>query len=429
VKVLLTFLIFTGHLATAAPAPLSLADAIKRGLEFSPEVQKAQSEYKYARAAHRQAISSLFPTIDLTASSGKTVAAEYYGGATTDLNRARLEGEQPLFTGGVISAALRATTAKKEAAEKRLKLANHLYTFKIVSTYYTTAQAQTLLEIAKENREILKTYLSITTRYAKIGRSKAVDRLQAEASYNLSESDVMEAESALESLRQDLIRLIGDESGTNATLVPKLRTEKFEIGTLDKIYDQALSSNPEIQAVELDLKSLIQQNRAKMINHRPKLSLKGFWGYDSPEEKNWFHEKGENYGVSLNLKVPLFSGGSSFAESDQYAEQRVQLEKDLAVKRLELRKSVASSLITMQKDFQRLKLTQSSADSSKKAMDVALRDYRNGLLNATEVLTIQRGRFEADRKNTLAQYSYNQQILNLRYDLGLDIEQTYGDKK
>src|SRR5688500_19848285 len=51
---------------------------------------------------------------------------------------------------------------------------------------------------------------------------------------------------------------------------------------------------------------------------------------------------------------------------------------------------LAKSMATITREFNRLKLTQTSAAGARRAMDVALRDYRNGLLSSLDVLNIQR---------------------------------------
>lgn len=415
-----------------AKSVLSLTSTISKGLAFSLELQKAEAEKKAAEDDYRLAESKLFPTVAINASGGtQKTSTAYNGGLSTNTTnisetyKARLDLEQPLFTGGVITAGLSAAKLNRDVARQKAYAARQNYIYSIVESYFKSAQAQVLLSLAQDNRSVLKSYLEITTRYAAIGRSKNIDRLQAEASYNLSEADVLAAESTREQTRQDLIRLLGDSMGDSTDLETEFSLQPVETGNLDQLLEKAIANNPEIRSLELQVESLKYTNRAKMVDHRPKLSLKGSWGYDSPDRPNWFEKASEAYSLTLNLNIPLFSGFSSFAQSDAYAQQLVQLEKDLGIKRLELQKSLAKALATLQREFQRLKLTQISATSSRKAMDVAVRDYRNGLLSSTDVLNIQRTRFDADRQYTLAQFSYNSQVLSLRRDLGIDLEKTY----
>ncbi len=414
--------------ATADPA-IALADAIRKGLAFSPEIQKADSEKRAADDGYKIAQSKLFPTVNFKASGGTQKRSSAFSrtgipGSVNETYDARIEAEQVLFQGGVVVAGLSAAKLERDVKVQRVFATKQEYTYKIIDSYLTAAEAQVLLEISKENRQVLKAYADITARYAAIGRSKNIDRLQAEASYNLSEAQVLQSESELERNRQDLLRLLGSPEATQP-LDTQIPAQSVETGGLDQLYKKALENNPEIKALQLEVESLKYANRVKMSTHRPKLTLNGTYGYGSPDRVDWIEKNSELYSLTLNLTVPLFSGFSSFAESDSYTQILIQKEKDLQIKQIEIQKSLAKALATVKREFSRLKLTQASAASSKRAMDAGIRDYRNGLLSSTDVLNIQRTRFEADRQYTTAQFSYNRQVLSLRRDLGIDLEKAY----
>lgn len=412
------------------PASIRLSDAIRQGLAFSPEIQKAESEKRAADDRYKIAQSRLFPTVNLRASGGSTKGSSAYSatgrpGGVTQTYDAHLEAEQVLFQGGVVLAGLSAAKLERDMRMQRIFASKQDYTYRIIEAYLNASEAQALLEISKENRQILKAYADITARYAAIGRSKNIDRLQAEASYNLSEAQVLQSESELERNRQELLQLLGDPHSL-LPLDTQISAQSVETGDLNQLYKKALENNPEIKALQLEVESLKYANRVKMAEFRPKLTLNGTYGYDSPDRVRWIGKDiAEEYSVTLNLTVPLFRGFSSFAESDANAQALIQKEKDLQIKQIGLQKSLAKALATVQREFNRLKLTQSSAASSKRAMDAGIRDYRNGLLSSTDVLNIQRTRFDADRQYTSAQFSYNRQVLSLRRDLGIDLEQTY----
>ena len=228
----------------------------------------------------------------------------------------------------------------------------------------------------------------------------------------------------MEQIRQELLRLIGDFD-EKKQLDTDYAVQPVELGTLEQLSEKAMANNPEIRALQFEVDSLRYTNRARMQPYRPRLTLNGAYGYGSPDRTNWIDRQAEQYSLTLNLVVPLFRGFASFAESDVFAEQLVQREKDLAIRRVDLRRSLARALVTVHREFNRLKLTKLSAGSAQRAMEAGLKDYRSGLLSSTDVLNIQRTRFEADRQFTTAQFSYGRQILSLRRDLGVDLEKTY----
>lgn len=414
----------------AAPT-LTLSGAIRKGLEFSVEIQSAQSEVRQREADFRSSEARLFPTLDLKAAAGNQQSSSAYRfgfsgtSGETEVYRAYLALSQPLYAGGGATSGISAAKLAKDAAAQRLFDAKQKYAFGLIEAYFKAAQNQLLLALARDNRSILKSYYEVTSRYASIGRSKNIDRLTAEASYNLSEAEVLNAESELERSLQDLQRATGGEISLDTNLENEIPLQPVETGTLDQLYQKAIENNPEIRALELDVEEQKYINRTKLAEHYPKLSLDGTYGYDSPDRPNWLKETSEYYSVFLNLTIPLFSGFRSLGENQSYKEEVFQRERTLMAKRTDLQRSLAKAMVTIEREFRRLKLTQTSAAGARKAMDVAVRDYRNGLLSSLDVLNIQRTRFDADRQYANAQFSYHAQVLRLRKDLGIDLEKAY----
>ena len=54
-----------------------------------------------------------------------------------------------------------------------------------------------------------------------------------------------------------------------------------------------------------------------------------------------------------------------------------------------------------------------------------LKEYRQGMVTSTDIVTLQTTRYQAETQFLTAQFSYLKQIVNLRHDLGVDLEKTY----
>lgn len=432
IVVLTLTLLFPGAFALGAtPVNLTLKETLQKGMAFSVEVQKAESQKREAEADYRSTRSYLFPSLDLKSAAGRQKSTSAYrtsfAGAIGEVEtyRAYLQLSQPLYQGGAVSSGLRAARLSTEVQEQRVFEARQNYAFDLIEAYLKASQTQLQLELARENRNILKDYFRVTSSYASIGRSKNIDRLTAEASYNLSEAEVLNAESEAERALQDLFRLTGLEPSAQVSLQKEIPLPSVDAKQTDELVRQALQTNPEVRALQLEVEREKSSSDVLMAEFRPKLTLDGIYGYDSPDEPKWFTPRSEYYSVYLNLTIPLFDGLRSFSQKDINRENVYQKQRDLEQKRLQVRESVAKAVATLSKEFDRLKLTQTAADGARKAMSFALRDYRNGLLSSLDVLNIQRTRYDADRQYTNARLNYNQQVLTLRRDLGVDLEKTY----
>lgn len=431
-KILALLFTFNTLTQAAEPAKITLGWTIKEGLNASLEIQSAEAERRRIDSEYKLAQSKIFPVINGVASGGtrKNSAAYRVGSQVSILDAnetysAGFELDQPLYAGGAISSGLALTRTNREIAKQNLYATKQNYVFSLIENYLLAAEKQVNLDLARDNRDILKKYFQITSQYAAIGRSKNVDRLQAQSNFNLSEAEVLKAESEYESALQAMFRFMGKSKPDNAQVETNLLLQQIEVGTLDQLYQKALENNPSIRATTSSVDAQKYSNDLTMSVHKPTLNLKGNWGYDSPDRVNLIESRAETYSLTLNLKIPLFSGLDSFSQRQINSEQLVVKQKDLAIQQRNLHNSLSQALATLNRDFARLKLTQDSATISRKAMDVAIRDYRNGLLSSTDVLNIQRTRFESDRQYLTAQYSYHRQVLTLRRDLGIDLEKSY----
>ncbi len=431
-KFIASFILAIGFsvVGSAFAEKLTLGESVKRGLAQGLEIQKAQAERRQAEDEYSLAEAELFPTIYAKGSVGSTKYSSSKTSSSLSGNvesyQAGLVISQPLYKGGTTFAGLSAAKLGRKKAEQAIFSKRQTYVYDVVAGYYSMAEQQMLLDLARENRKNLKAYAEVTARYARIGRSKNIDRLQSESNYHLSEAQVLEAESSFEKSRQDLARLLGFEDDQQLQVETALKAQPVDTGTLDQLYQKAGENNPEIAELAYQVEYIRKTNRVKMASHYPELTLDGTWGFDSRDKPSWFEKESETSSVFLNLKIPLFSGLSSWSQSSYNNDELLKAERDLAIAKRDLRRDLAQSVSTMARQFERLKLTQVSAESSRKAMNAALRDYRNGLLSSTDVLNIQRTGYEADKTHTQAQYSYLEEVLKLRFNLGTDLEKTYG---
>lgn len=421
----------TAASATPAAPKLTLKESLEKGMDYSLAYKKAKSVVRQVKAEYRLAESTIFPKVNAVGSAStvknpSNFTGRNFGSGTSDEDyRAYLQLKQPLYTGGALISGLSAAKISEDAAAQRLFEAKQNAAFEVIGAYLSAAEDQVLLTLAKDNASMLKSYLDITTRYAAIGRSKNIDRLQADANFALGQSEVLQRESDVQASVGDLQRLMGLEISPDTQLDTKLVSQPVDSGTLEQLLEKALANNPTLKALEMDIEKIKYSNDVTMSSHKPSLSLDGTWGYRSPDRPNLWEPSSNTYSVGLTLTVPLFSGMSSFADRARNAELVAQAEKNLVLYRDQVKQSLGVALTNLKRDFARLKLAQTASESARKAFDAAMRDYRQGMVSSTDVLNVQRSRYEAEKQFNSAQFSYQRQVLSLRRDLGIDLEKTY----
>lgn len=431
------FLSFTSVSCFAAEPILDMKTAIERGLSFSPDVQKADSVVKQQDANYRLAESKLFPTIQaqgLTKNNRSSTTYDPVTGASSinglyqDTYTAQIVATQPIYSGGALQAGMSAARLNQDIAKQTLFAAKQDYLQTMLTAYLNAAGNDQKLDMAKLNRQILKGYMEVTQKYTSIGRNRTIDRLQAEANYQLSEATVLSAEVAEETAVQDLLKAIGDTKLAHSKLESHFEVQPVNPTSLEEAFETAVRNNPTLRAAHMQIDLTRSTNDVTEAADWPTVGLSGTFGYNSPTQQNEWDESSKFYTFGLTLTVPLFSGLSSIAQrrADReavYQVERTAIDSDLAIK-----ENLAVAMATVRRNFDQLKLARKAAESARIAMDDCLKEYRQGLVTSTDVIAIQGTRYNAEVQFLTAQFSYLIQVLNLRHDLGVDLEKVYAVK-
>lgn len=414
---------------------LTLHQLLQQGFNHNPDWISSRSFLRQKQGEQGYAEAQLFPKLDLKAEGRSYRDPVVYGAGgislipptNRELYATYLQLDQPLYKGGILTNGLAWKRAEVEKARQDLLNKKQQVSYDIIMGYISVIEWQRKKKLARENREVLSSYAKTVIQYANIGRSRRTDRMQAEISLALSESEVLAAENGFEAAKEALIRLTGcedfQELAEDSSVISAKPLDQI---SYDQILQRALENNPEIQSFKKQVDVVVYDTKKDTAEDWPELSLTGIMGYRSPDRPNLITGSAEYYSVGLNLKIPLFSGFSMFSKRQVHAERRVQAETDLRRAQLSLRERVKVDLETMSREFERVKKTQTALNTAREAMTIALREYRSGLLSSTDVVNLQQSRYSAETQSLSSHIAYLKQIMNLRRELGTDLAKVYG---
>lgn len=414
---------------------LTLNQLLRQGFDHNPDWVSSRSFLKQKQGEQGYAEAQLFPKIDLKAAGQSYRDPVVYtvsgiapvAPTNRELYSTYLQLDQPLYKGGVLTNGLAWKRAEVEKARQDLLNKKQQVSYDIIMGYISVVEWQRKKKLAKENREVLSSYAKTVIQYANIGRSRRTDRMQAEISLALSESEVLGAENGFEAAKETLIRLTGCPEFEELEEDKKvISAQPLEQLSYEQILQRALENNPEIQSFKKQVDVVVYNTKVDTAEDWPELTLTGIMGYRSPDRPNLYTGSAEYYSIGLNLRIPLFSGLSSFSKRTVLAEKRVQAETDLRRAQLALRERVKVDIETMSREFERVKKTQAALGTAREAMTIALREYRSGLLSSTDVVNLQQSRYAAETQSLSSHISYLRQIMNLRRELGTDLSKVYG---
>lgn len=430
------FLAFLWALSSYS-APLTLQQALKESLSVHPDLQQSLSQLTESEALVSEYRSELFPKINAVGSFENrknsstitsTSASSTNSSSTRDIYTAALELTQPLYQGGALISGLRLGEITKEIARQNMFSKKQQIAQEIITAYFDWVQALDNLKSAEENLAILKAYHDTTVRYEKIGRARAIDRMQATVNYNLSTLDVDNIRSTYTAADIQLRRLV--QAPADRTMEPQYRPnlQKLEAPTPEQALETSRTNNPNLRALELKIEEQKLIGELDLSTELPSLNLLGSTGYTAPDRDRLFDSTSQFYSIGINLKIPLFSGLSSFAKRRQSSEKMYQAKKILENELAQIKASISTLIDSAKNSWNQLKVLQESMRTARRALDMANAGYRQGVVSNSDIVNFQRSRYEAEKLLLKTQYEYMQTLLELRRLLGIDLEKIYASQ-
>lgn len=413
-------------ITTHATIPLSLEDAVARGLRFNLGLIDGEQASADARAQRARALALLLPQISARAEQ------TYQQLSLVALN-IKLPPQAgfrlPPTSGGfgysearitAQSAVMNFTLLDQYRAQKALETASALSTkdaqdvvvFAVGAAYFQVVASQARLNTAQAGLAAARELdVQVADQY-KSEVSPEIDALRADVGYHTAEQRVTDAANDLEKDKLTLDRITGIPleqewrpiSDYGYSLLPP--TEAQPAQAVNTRFDAA-SARAAVEAAQLRV-------RAARAERLPQISVDASFGGGGTNPANY----NQLYSVSGEVSVPIFTSGRIRSDVHEAESDLVQRRAELA----DLEGRVAYDVRTAELDAQASGSAVNVAAENKTLAERALTQsedrYRNGVTNYLEVLQAQEALVAANENYIASLFSFNIAKISLARALG-----------
>jgi len=363
-----------------------LQRVIKLALENNRDLRVANLNIESVQANYGIVRSSLFPTINATASETRQGVPSAFARFTPKKQfRANIT-----LTSYEIDFFGRLRSLKKSAMEDFLASEQARNVIKItlisetVNAYAQLLLDRQLLKIAEENLEAQnKKYKFSELRY-KNGIDSQFSLLNAETLLEASKTNYETYAKLVEQDENALMLLTG--SFDKKTLPKNITINDIEIAEnlLSFIASEELLSRPDIKQAEHNLKSANANIGAARAAFFPSITLTGSYGYGTNNLSNLFSSKSWSFTPQINL--PIFTGGRNSANLDM-ANIRKKIEIASYEKAIQtaFRESL-DQIAQRQSVSNQLKSYNKILEAKKKSYDISIARHLEGINSTPNVL-------------------------------------------
>jgi protease secretion system outer membrane protein len=429
------FLLIYSNIANA----LNLIQAYEAALSNDPEFRIALKENEAGQASRVVGRAAVLPQVSASiyqaSTDSKISGPAFLNGPNVITNRAYpanntvVQLTQPLINLEAL-ARYRLGHAQADLSDARFMYRSQDLLVRVLQAYTDVLYAQDQLTFTVAERDAKKEQLTVNKRMLEKGEGTITDKLETQASYEMSEAQVIEAQDNVELAKRKLEVLIGNPI-SSLSAVRKLSNQFRVIPLVPSAFElwkeTALASNPEIRAQSHNIEVNRQDYQRNRAGHYPVLSGIASWNQAKSYTVSTIYQDTNTSSVGVQLTIPIFSGGEVTGRTSQARAnfEKSQAEFDAVTNKVitELRKQY-DLVISSQKKVMALTRAVESASELVKAMRKSIQAGQRINLDA---LIADRGLANAQRDLSQARYAYLLATLRLKQQAGTltveDLEQ------
>lgn len=331
--------------AMAIETPLSIYQAC---LANNPAYKAAQAGQQAEHEGSAIALGQLLPSIALTGNKSRNYADRTTAGRVTstfdyDGYAHSLNIRQPLYRPYNL-AQYRQAGKQGELADSRLEEARHEIILRTISAYLDAVYSDQLSELLGSQKISVEAQAKAAEKAFSAGVGSRIEIDEANSRRDIILAQELEAQNQQEHTRRTLHALAGRPIGTLAQLVPaRLSTAMPRQHTLAEWIAAAEAGSAELSSARAQVEVAEQEVNKARAGHHPTLDLVAGRNLSGNESLASLSPLGDTTfrqnTVSLQLSIPIFSGGQTSAavrqalarlEQARYLAEDVQ--QNLAVK-------------------------------------------------------------------------------------------------
>lgn len=375
-----------GCVAVVQPASAqSLTDALSAAYNNNPTLLAARAALRATDEGVPQALSNWRPTVNLTGEAGK-LRQEFDPSTasnpsdTISPRTLQLSVSQPLYRGGRTESATDAAEALVLAGRQDLASTERRVLLDAVTAYMDVVQNQAVLELNRNNEEVLRRQLEATRERFRVGEITRTDVAQAESRLSRATADRISAEGALISSRAVLARVMGETPGTLVQPPPLPQLPANEDEALAIAYDD----NPDLLGARFREVAAKYDVRTISGGLLPTVSVNGT--LSKSDETSRANLESESAKIALTVTMPLYEGGSIYSQTRQrkqtHNQRRIQVEEQ----RRSVRQSVTQAWENLSTARSNIIARRAQVDAARIALEGVQQEAEVGSRTTLDVL-------------------------------------------
>jgi outer membrane protein TolC len=410
--------------AATGPLPLSLSEAIARGLERNLGILVSQAGIEGAEGARWQALSSLLPDVAGRASvTRQRINLDQFGFSFPGFPKligpfnvfdARLSISQAVVDVGAI-ARLRSRVQALNAAKYDAQDARDTVVLAVASLYLDAVAGMSRIEAAEAQVKTAKALFDQATDMKQAGTVAGIDVLRAQVQLETEQQQLIVLRNDHAKQKLSLARAIGLDPRQPIQLADRVAYHAMAPLTVDEAITRALNQRADLQAATALVAAAEASKRGAQSDRLPSLHVTGNYGPVGQTASGSLI----TYAVGAEVRVPIFEGGIAHAhtlEADAELRQRRAQLDDL---KRQVQYDVQTALLDLTAAEDRVHVAEHTVALATETETQAQDRFRAGVASNLEVVQAQEAVARAHENFISSVYEHNLAKAALARSLGV----------
>ncbi len=420
------------QVATPTALPLSIDDAIQRGMQFNLQQVLYQQNERAVRGEILTVGNNLLPTLsaqfqtnteelNLAAMGFKPSSLAALGLGVTipeivkvNTTSAQINLSQALFNLPAYEF-YRAAQKAELVAQLNTKLGRGNVALSVGTKYLQCLAdaAQITNAIALEQSDAVAFRQATLLHDAGVGIN--LDVLRARVQLQTQQQVRISAENTLAKDKIALARLIGLPADQDLTLIDTVPFAEFETMAQPEALQLAFTRRKDYLALEAQVD--VARHTAKAVRYQrlPTLALGGYYGVLG-ETTGLYHG---DFVAQGKLQIPIFQEASLRGESQVATAQIQRVQSQLASLKIDIDQQIRANMLDVQSSSDLVKVARSNVDLSLQELSDASDRFKSGITDDLPLVQAQATLASAQNRLVQSEFQYNQSKLALARSIGV----------
>jgi outer membrane protein TolC len=411
-----------GAVASPTALPLSLQDAVTRGLEYNLGLLLREAGTTEARGARWRALEGLLPDVNGSVNERRQVLNLAVFGLPVEpaivgpfnVFDARLTLSQPVIDLSALNR-YKAASLDASAADRGMASARDMVVLVSVSLYLQAISAASRIDVARAQLETADALAQQASDLLDSGLVARVDALRAQVQVQNGRRRLIEAENSFEKAKLQLGRAVGLPPGQDITLTDDIPYAPLEDVTVESALQRAYDTRADFLAARDRLAAAEATKRAATTSLLPTLHFDADYGTIGTSTS----DAHPTYTISATVRMPVFEAGRAQArkaEADALLQRRQAELEDL---RGQVDLEVRSSLLDLRSAAQQLEAARTARSLADQELTQARDRFAAGVASNIEVTQAQEAVAAAAETYIDALYAHNVAKASLAHAVGI----------